>query len=523
MKPARSIRGLIWQSTLLLRAASLLVPKAQRPEWYREWYGEVWHWAHFLHESDRLNSKTRLELARHCWGAFPDAAWHRFDQQRLMRIAGGTPLSAKFCLTSIGLFFFCVILASGFAPTVRSAFSRLPFYQPDRVALLSFHGNFVHYHEGTLFNSARDWSGRSHTATAVAAYSFHPVELKQNDVAFSTLMARVSPNFFTVLGGGAEIGRLFHSGDEQDCGDCVVVTHRFWKSQLNSDRSIVGKALKIVNYKIEKGEKKVSISEERIIGVLPPNFTFILPEASVWALPKSDPTISNSADFTGAVVRLSPGASFAQAQDEFRGFTARAYSSFGYAKMSLEPIQSRIHQGARLYVTFTLLSLLGGLAVAGTRLAAARTRRLRLGWRGLLRWWSFLAVKTLLLLSTCFIVSLELSSRISIALTGTIDPFVGPFSTWFFLVTGLLALSWSMHDQCRRCRICLKRLGNEASVGVAGYLLLDWWGTELVCSDGHGLLHVPEMKSSWLEFEQWVHLDESWQPLFKQEEKLHVP
>lgn len=504
MKPARSIRGLIWQSTLLLRAASLLVPQAQRTEWFREWYAEVWHWAHFLDESGRLNAQTRLELARHCWGAFTDAAWHRFSQERFMRTLAGAPLSAKFCLVSLSSLFLFAILLSGFAPTVRSAFSRLPFYQPDRIASLSFHGNFSHYHEGTLFNSVADWSKRSHSASAIAAYSFHPAEVRQNRVSFSTLTARVSPNFFELLGNGAETGRLFRSGDEQDCRDCAVITYRFWKSQLSSDRSIVGKTL------------HVGSTDLRVIGVLPPNFTFILPEASIWTLPKSDPKISNSADFTGAVLRLAPGASFSQAADEFRGFTEHADASFGYAKMTLEPIKSLVHQGARLYITFTLLSLLGGIVVASTRLAAARTRRLRLGWRALLRWWSFLAAKTLLLLSTCFIVSLELSSRISIALTGTIDPFVGPFSTWFFLVTGLLALSWSMHDQCRRCRICLKRLGNEASVGAASYLLLDWWGTELVCSDGHGLLHVPEMKSSWLEFEQWVHLDESWKPLFEE-------
>ena len=108
-------------------------------------------------------------------------------------------------------------------------------------------------------------------------------------------------------------------------------------------------------------------------------------------------------------------------------------------------------------------------------------------------------------------------------LTGSVHPLVGPFSTWLFLVTAMVALSWSLHDQGRRCRLCLRRLGNEASVGTPSYLLLDWWGTELVCSDGHGLLHVPEMKSSWQEFDQWVSLDESWKPLFEHEEPVHTP
>jgi hypothetical protein len=167
-----------------------------------------------------------------------------------------------------------------------------------------------------------------------------------------------------------------------------------------------------------------------------------------------------------------------------------------------------------------MLSLLGGLILAGTRLAATRNRKLQLSLPCILRWWAFLALKTFLLLSTCFVLSLELTSRVSRMMTGAVQPLAGPISTWLFVVGATLALSWSIHDQCRRCRICLKRLGNEASVGSPSYLLLDWWGTELVCSDGHGLLHVPQMKSSWLEFEQWVHLDESWKPLFDEDKPV---
>ena len=69
----------------------------------------------------------------------------------------------------------------------------------------------------------------------------------------------------------------------------------------------------------------------------------------------------------------------------------------------------------------------------------------------------------------------------------------------------------------RRCRICLKRLGHEAYVGVPSYQLLDWWGTELVCPVGHGMLHVAEMKASWFEGDEWIQLDDSWKPLFEEE------
>lgn len=427
-----------------------------------------------------------------------------------MRGLDELPRSARFCLTSLFLSFVLVLLVTGFAATIRSGFKRLPYDQPDRVAALSFRGNFTQYHDGTLFKSVVDWSQRTRSASAVAGYSFHPASVSGEGHSLATLSARVSPGFFELLGSRAAMGRLFRYGDEADCTNCIVLTYSFWKSQFQGDRSVVGKIFSLDGV------------DSKVIGVLAEDFTFIFPEASVWALPPADPKTANFADQTGAILRLAPGVSMVEAVKEFHQFVDKDASSFGYAKASVDPMESRARQGARLYLLFTALALAGGLALASTRLASARTRRLRLGFRSNLRWWSFLALKTLLLLSTCFVVSVELTGRISIAFTGAIQPLVGPSSTWFFLVTAMLTLSWSLHDQCRRCRICLKRLSNEASVGAPSYLLLDWWGTELVCSNGHGLLHVPQMKSSWLEFEQWVHLDESWKPLFEEDKPVNT-
>jgi len=195
----------------------------------------------------------------------------------------------------------------------------------------------------------------------------------------------------------------------------------------------------------------------------------------------------------------------------------------GYSKAQIESFSSRSHVGAKMYLFFTALSLLGGIILGGSRLAIAKTRKITLTVSQKVRWWGFLVLKTFLLIVLCFIGSLEFMGRASVMLTGSIHPFTGAFSTWLFLVTAMAAISWSLNDQGKRCRLCLRRLSNEASVGTPGYLLLGWWGTELVCSDGHGILHVPEMKSSWQSFDQWVSLDESWKPLFKHEEPVHTP
>ena len=86
---------------LLLRAASLIVPHAQRREWLQEWRSEVWHWAHFLLESDRLNVRTERELLGHCWGAFSDALWCRFNRVAILGFLRSYPMTPSFCLIAI--------------------------------------------------------------------------------------------------------------------------------------------------------------------------------------------------------------------------------------------------------------------------------------------------------------------------------------------------------------------------------------------------------------------------------------
>jgi hypothetical protein len=507
VQPHSQIRPLIWQCKLLLRTASLLVPKSQRAEWYQEWYGEIWHWLHFLAESGRLNSHTSMELARHCWGAFPDAAFHRFSQKKVIRAFDEVPRTARFCLGSVFFVLVFLVLITGLAPTIRSGFKPLPFHQPDRLAYLAMHGGFTKYDEENLFRAAAKWAEQSKTAEMVAAYSWHPVGLVFPHHVVNDISARVSPNFFDVLGNKPAMGRLFTPADETNCPTCVVITHRLWTAEFNSDHNIVGKTI------------SVDGRPGTVMGVLPESFVFTFPEVSVWLLPRWGAAANNFADRTGAVLRMQPRATLAQAKQELSAMAEKD----GYFRPQMESFVSRARQGVKLYLFFTVLSLFGGIALGGSRLGGAKTRKIKLSFAHTLRWWGFFSVKTLLLLAICFVGSLELTGRVSIMLTGSVHPLVGPFSTWLFLVTAMIALSWSLYDQGRRCRFCLRRLGNEASVGTPGYLFLGWWGTELVCSDGHGLLHVPEMKSSWQEFDQWVSLDESWKPLFEHEEPVHTP
>ena len=79
----------------------------------------------------------------------------------------------------------------------------------------------------------------------------------------------------------------------------------------------------------------------------------------------------------------------------------------------------------------------------------------------------------------------------------------------------MVAFRWVLADQRRRCPVCLRRVVCPARIGASSYLLLEWYGTEFVCSRGHGLLQVPEISSSAYGAPRWQPLDASWSGLFE--------
>ncbi len=77
----------------------------------------------------------------------------------------------------------------------------------------------------------------------------------------------------------------------------------------------------------------------------------------------------------------------------------------------------------------------------------------------------------------------------------------------------ILGFRWALVDQKRRCPVCLRLLTNPTLIGEASHTFLEWYGTELFCARGHGLLHVPEMPTSY-NTQHWSDLDSSWSSLF---------
>jgi hypothetical protein len=82
----------------------------------------------------------------------------------------------------------------------------------------------------------------------------------------------------------------------------------------------------------------------------------------------------------------------------------------------------------------------------------------------------------------------------------------------------LFGLRWALRDQRQRCPVCLGKLTHPARVGQPSRNFLAFNGTELICVGGHGLLHVPEIPTSWFSTQRWMYLDPSWEILFPESE-----
>lgn len=128
---------------------------------------------------------------------------------------------------------------------------------------------------------------------------------------------------------------------------------------------------------------------------------------------------------------------------------------------------------------------------------ARRSASRKLAW---LKGRLFFAVKTSLLLLLAFLLSADVCQPIHARSPNT--AFI--FQTFFFMLLAVAGLRWAFRDQEQRCEQCLRSLAMPARVGRPSRNFLEWNGTELLCKQGHGLLSVPEMETSWCRSSQWL-------------------
>lgn len=116
------------------------------------------------------------------------------------------------------------------------------------------------------------------------------------------------------------------------------------------------------------------------------------------------------------------------------------------------------------------------------------------------RRWVFLATKIALVTPIPVFVSVTL-----------VRIFPGAPSLMVF--AWVFGFRWVLSDQRQRCPVCLHLLSHPTRIGSPTQSILGWYGTELVCTRGHGLLYVPGAPTSWSSTQRWQYIDSTWSSL----------
>ncbi len=240
----------------------------------------------------------------------------------------------------------------------------LPYSDPQRLAMVyetsiadrSAVSSFSYPRFALLREQRRSFSG-------ISAVAWDDFDLTGRGEPRQVIAARVSWNFFDVLGVRPMLGRAFLPDEDRRGGNRVLMlSHAFWTSEFGGARDVIGQSLMLDSLSYT------------IVGVLPPNFVFapLGNDTQVWIPREFELNIATPAHiqagmgYLEGIARLAPGVSLAQAQSEM-DVLSKEYSRDNPTKPDASPkwpitvasLQSMIVANVRVAV----LILMGAVGV----------------------------------------------------------------------------------------------------------------------------------------------------------------
>ncbi len=247
---------------------------------------------------------------------------------------------------------------------------------------------------------------------------------------------RVSANLFETLGVNAAVGRTLEPEDDRPGAPSVVVmTSGLWQRRFGGDNNLVGQPLELNG------------ASYTLVGILPPNFFFPIPEAelAVPLVPDADPWRQNrnTVNFLRLVGRTRQGVPSERAEAEMNALARKLREQFPDANarkmgVKLTPMRDQITSGYRraLWVLLGAVGfvlLIGCANLANLNLVRAAERRREMSVRSALGATRWQVVKQLLLESALLATG-----------GGVLGALVAPIG-----VCGLVALSPSSIPRAR--------------------------------------------------------------------------
>jgi predicted permease len=202
----------------------------------------------------------------------------------------------------------------------------LPYPDPDRLVRISFNNPGVGL-RGVRFSVPEfdDLKARTDVFKDVSVIVSGPTNLTGAKQPEHLEMVEVSPNYFSMLGATPELGRLFgHQDFALGFAPVVVISDALWRRSYGADPGVLGRSLRLDN------------DQYIIVGVLSPGFRHpgqTIPAVEVWITCgfSGDPFPAPARGLRilpGAIGRLKPGLTLAQAQARLDALTANLRREF---------------------------------------------------------------------------------------------------------------------------------------------------------------------------------------------------
>ncbi len=202
----------------------------------------------------------------------------------------------------------------------------LPFPDPDRLVRIYFNNPGVGL-RGVRFSVPEfdDLRTQTDVFEDVSVIVLGPTNLTGVKQPEHLEMIEVSPNYFSMLGATPELGRLFgHQDFALGFAPVVVISDALWRRSYGADPGVLGRSLRLDN------------DLYTIVGVLSPGFRHpgsTIPAVEVWITCgfSGDPFPAPARGLRilpGAIARLKPGLTLAQAQARLDALTANLRREF---------------------------------------------------------------------------------------------------------------------------------------------------------------------------------------------------